>query len=258
MYRVMVVDDEMWVRKGLIQLIPWNRMSLGLAAEAEDGEEAFEAALRQKPDIMLLDMRMPGWDGRTLLRMLHESLPGLITIVISGYSDFEYTKEAIRFQAFDYLLKPVKEHELNMVLEKAVSRLHQRKESESLERPVRLFNHDGHEGHFVVRDVVKTIERSYDEPLALHQVAEMRHMNADYLSRLFKKETGRNFVEYLTDYRIDKSKELIKNSNYKNYEIALKVGYEDYRYFSQVFKKKVGMTIGEYRRYILKHRYSEI
>lgn len=73
-------------------------------------------------------------------------------------------------------------------------------------------------------------------------------MHPDYLSRLFKKETGKNFVDYLTDHRIERAKALIVTSDLKNYEIADHVGYDDYRYFSQVFKKKTGMTIGEYRR----------
>lgn len=67
------------------------------------------------------------------------------------------------------------------------------------------------------------------------------------MSRLFKKTTGHTFVDYLTDYRIHKSIELMKVPAYKNYEIARMVGYDDYRYFSQIFKKKTGKTIGEYR-----------
>jgi two-component system response regulator YesN len=72
-------------------------------------------------------------------------------------------------------------------------------------------------------------------------------MNAEYLSRLFKKTTGSNFVDYLTDYRIARAMEFMQGTSCKNYEIAKRVGYEDYRYFSQIFKKKTGMTIGEYR-----------
>lgn len=62
--------------------------------------------------------------------------------------------------------------------------------------------------------------------------------------------TGKNFVDYLTDIRLHKAKELMNKSKYKNYEVAQKVGYEDYRYFSQIFKRKIGMTIGEYRKAI--------
>src|SRR5688572_9234976 len=111
MRKVLIVDDEKWVRKGLIQSIAWDRFGLELAGEAADGREGYELARRIRPDILFLDMRMPGVDGKELIGMLNRDMPGMITIVVSGYSDFEYTKEAIRNKAFEYLLKPVKKDE---------------------------------------------------------------------------------------------------------------------------------------------------
>ncbi|GBF72312.1 putative DNA-binding response regulator, partial [Paenibacillus sp. 598K] len=126
MYRVMLADDERWVRLGLIQSIPWDGLGLVLAGEAADGQDAYELLLAERPDLLFLDMRMPGLDGKELLALLHAELPELLTIVVSGYSDFEYTQQAIRHHAFDYLLKPVKKEELAAVLEKAVAELARR------------------------------------------------------------------------------------------------------------------------------------
>lgn len=131
MRRVMIVDDEKWIRRGLIQSISWNEWGLELVGEASDGAEGYEMALIKKPDLLFLDMRMPGLDGKQLLAMLSQEVPDLLTIVISGYSDFEYTKEAIRHKAFDYLLKPVKKDELAAVVEKALLEL-DRREAEKL------------------------------------------------------------------------------------------------------------------------------
>ncbi|MBW7460311.1 AraC family transcriptional regulator, partial [Paenibacillus sepulcri] len=103
------------------------------------------------------------------------------------------------------------------------------------------------QGEKIVREVERLIQTHYDQTLSLQQIAESRYLNPDYLSRLFKKTTGSNFVDYLTDTRIRKSIELLQIPGYKNYEIAQLVGYEDYRYFSQIFKKKTGKTIGDYR-----------
>ncbi|WP_338551437.1 response regulator [Paenibacillus sp. KS-LC4] len=554
MRKVMVVDDERWIRRGLIQMIPWEELGLELACEAVDGEEGYELALLHKPDLLFLDMRMPGFDGKELLGMLAESLPDVVTIVVSGYSDFEYTKEAIRHKAFDYLLKPLKREELITVLGKALSLLserdlrqeQQRRDSQkkwlldilqrgvplaqaqtqasapssvipeakrasltqsltelpegaagnkallllaqpdyyteqvsiqeavgiietrlqqcqsfyfegcwsfvaaaspinlgeialclfgsrfehaeiqrlatllqgilreetgtsysisagskdcppnqlpavysklqqrldgrqlgdmaimefvecalepeemlvkqpphlptsagnadfypteleqallvqlqlgnveqlraefnrffnalaapsqtvdglrrsatmlvhALERQLQaahtsleqlsgksalaymelirlrkdhvsvklLFeeqilpalaaprgNSQGRHGEQLIREIQKLIELHYDQPLSLPQIAESRFLNADYVGRLFKKTTGSSFVDYLIDYRIAKATELMRYPQYKNYEIAELVGYEDYRYFSQIFKKKTGQTIGEYR-----------
>ncbi|QJD81987.1 response regulator [Cohnella herbarum] len=524
MRQVIIVDDERWIRRGLIGAIPWDEMGLELVGEAGDGQDAYDMAIERKPDLLFLDMRMPGLDGKQLLGMLRRDLPDLLTIVVSGYSDFEYTKEAIRFGAFDYLLKPVKKEELTSVLEKACFKLEERdaihrgqqngqgenwlwnalfyseqpnqsghdagikpprgwldnpfvllvalpdrycdryetqqrvawlqkklmadkgfyfngswefvittglggtgeivmtvaggpgvlnpkdmlpfisvlqnqlkqlgnvsysvgvnlkvesvatiqlayKQAKQLLSGKKLgesgavlyrtsnseqrsyqhqypqlkedvllltlqtgnedatnaeFNRfyeaisdDGmtvdhlqrcssmlihsierllqaahssleevsgkgslsyteliqvrndavsireifdcclipavikyysnpraNQGEQIVKEIQKLIEVQYAQALSLQNIAESRFLNPDYLSRLFKKTTGRNFVDYLTDYRIAKSIEYLKYTNHKNYEIASKVGYEDYRYFSQIFKKKTGMTIGQFR-----------
>ncbi len=105
-----------------------------LVGEAGDGEEAYKIALAEKPDLLFLDMRMPGLDGKQLLGMLHRDLPDLLTIVVSGYSDFEYTKEAIRHKAFEYLLKPVKKDELVSVLERAVAKMKQQETKKRTEQ----------------------------------------------------------------------------------------------------------------------------
>lgn len=126
MWKVVIVDDERWIRRGLIQSIPWDQFGLELVGEAGDGQEAYTIALEQKPDLLFLDMRMPGLDGKELIAMLNRDMPELLTVVVSGYSDFEYTKEAIRHKAFDYLLKPVKKEELAALLEKATSELAKR------------------------------------------------------------------------------------------------------------------------------------
>lgn len=120
MKQVVIVDDEVWIRKGIIEAVNWHKLGLELAGEAADGDEAYLLVTKIKPDILLLDMCIPGMDGAELLRKLRETAAETICIVISGYSDFIYTKEAIRNGAFDYLLKPIDKNELNAVLSRAV------------------------------------------------------------------------------------------------------------------------------------------
>jgi len=247
-HKLVVIDDEHWIRKGIIQLIPWEELGFTLAGEAADGESACALVDSVNPDVALLDMRMPGLDGKELIRYFSSKFPNMIVIIISGYSDFEYTREAIRFQVFDYLLKPVKETELRSLLEKARFILNQKEAESSRHRLQPLADASASEGIQIVSSIVQMIKNEYDKSWTLHGIARQRHMHPDYLSRLFKKETGKNFVDYLTDHRIERAKALIVTSDLKNYEIADHVGYDDYRYFSQVFKKKTGMTIGEYRR----------
>ncbi|MBB6675707.1 helix-turn-helix transcriptional regulator, partial [Cohnella nanjingensis] len=82
---------------------------------------------------------------------------------------------------------------------------------------------------------------------SLHSVARKVYMTPTYLSLLFKTNTGKTFIEHLTDIRIDKAKDMLKKTHLKNYEVAERVGYQDSRYFSQIFKKRVGLSPSEYR-----------
>lgn len=123
MLSAMIVDDEYWVRISIREQAQWEDMGIDRIYEAKDGKEAIEAAIKNKPDIMIIDMRMPVMDGRELLNRICEQLPDTKVIVLSGYSDFNYMQEAVKCGAFSYLLKPVKTNELNDTLFKAVSKI---------------------------------------------------------------------------------------------------------------------------------------
>jgi len=128
MYRYVVIDDEALIRRAIVKKIASLELPLAWVGEAEDGEEGLALALRERPDIVLTDMRMPAMDGVSLLRALTEQQPETALIVISGYSDFEYTREAISANVIDYILKPFDNRELRASLDKALAFL-QRQEA---------------------------------------------------------------------------------------------------------------------------------
>jgi two-component system, response regulator YesN len=523
MYKVVVVDDEVWVRKGIIEAVNWEKLDLECIGEAADGDEAFSMVQAGHPDIVIMDMRMPGMDGIELMKTISGNDPNIIIIIVSGYADFEYAKEAVRNRVFDYLLKPINTQELNDILSKAAIEAAHRKSiaeqnlqqgilatsredilrnlllygsehtpfessaqelvetdildilhaeqycaavcrpdypDENSENPIfsleraadefvshycrnglsfircgkkemvmlmygnwldytsileiiskfsrlyrvsyqlsvsigigsiskdylnlnisyseaskalrnkevtsraqvmlfdaqpapgvkpymsevenrllyllqradkehacmafdesmelfrkqsakvselqgwlqglsvsidkilqqfsadmenvygksirevqdtitrNVFDYDAarqlfhsiidtcvdfaaadrvHDGYKAIAAIVEDMKQNYFKPLLLGDYAAFYGMNPDYLSRLFKKEIGINFVEYLLDIRILQAKRLLRESRFKFHEIAAMVGYNDYRYFSQVFKKSVGMTAGRYR-----------
>lgn len=102
--------------------------------------------------------------------------------------------------------------------------------------------------HVSVISSMQFIQRNYAEDLSLSQIADYAAMNESYLSNLFRKETGQSITEYLSHIRIEKAKELVRETNYKNYEIGEKVGFVNASYFSTIFKKETGLTIQEYRK----------
>ncbi|WP_342438939.1 response regulator [Paenibacillus sp. FSL L8-0436] len=118
MLKVLLVDDESWNRDIVRTFGLWDELGMEIAGEAEDGSEALRLAGELSPQIVITDMRMPGADGVKLMNQLHESYPEIKVIVVSGYDDFKYAQNAIRYGAVDYLLKPIDPGELNDVLRK--------------------------------------------------------------------------------------------------------------------------------------------
>lgn len=99
----------------------------------------------------------------------------------------------------------------------------------------------------ILRKAIDYIHEHYNEPVTLNEVAENIYVSTFYISRMFKKELGKSFVDYLNDVRIEKAKELLRDVKYKTYEVAELVGIADAHYFSKLFKKYSGMTPSEYR-----------
>lgn len=118
MLKLMIADDEKWVRTTIKSIIPFEKLNLTLSCEAANGIEALELCRRHEPDILLTDIKMPGLTGLELIKEAQNALPGLKIIIISGYGDFEYAKTAMKYGITDYLLKPVDERELEQVLER--------------------------------------------------------------------------------------------------------------------------------------------
>jgi two-component system response regulator YesN len=123
MFKVLIVDDEIWTRKEIRSLIESSGLDLQVAGEAENGREACDAILHTHPHIVITDIKMPLMDGMELLRWVEEHKFSCKVIVLSGYGDFEYTRKAIHYRAFDYVLKPLQEAELAVVLTRVMEEI---------------------------------------------------------------------------------------------------------------------------------------
>lgn len=132
-YRILLVDDEPIILRSLQAVIPWEQLNIDIVGTARNGEEALQLAKEWQPDIVLCDIRMPIIDGIMVMKEVMSNDPSVIFIILSGYGEFEYAREAIRQGAFDYLLKPIDHDELNSVIGEALKRL-QTEQSLSSER----------------------------------------------------------------------------------------------------------------------------
>ncbi|RUS49062.1 response regulator [Cohnella sp. AR92] len=131
MLKVLIIDDEEPSREAIRILGDWQGLGIDEVFEAGNGKEGLALLEQRRPDIVLVDMKMPEMDGLEFLKHVEREYPNLFTIVISGYNDFEYTRQAIRSRVVDYLLKPLNRQDLNQALRNAVEVLEARKQTES-------------------------------------------------------------------------------------------------------------------------------
>ncbi|WP_334072328.1 MULTISPECIES: response regulator [Paenibacillus] len=138
MYKVLIIDDEEPLREAIRILGDWERLQVDTVLEATDGKSGLEMVREHKPDLVMVDMKMPEMNGVEFLRAMETEFPELLTIVISGYNDFEFTRQAIHSKVLDYLLKPINRLDLNQALGKAVGLLEAKRQirSESITRNI--------------------------------------------------------------------------------------------------------------------------
>lgn len=140
MYRVMIIDDEPIIRKGIRNIINWKQYDCEVCAEASDGEEGKQLIQQYLPHILFTDIRMPDTDGLTMIRSVKDIVPDCKIIILTGYRDFDYVQEAIKLGVFDFVLKPSKIEELTSILAKAVNELNcLKKRNEELDNLKKLF-----------------------------------------------------------------------------------------------------------------------
>lgn len=250
MLKVLVVDDEMFVRKGLVMETDWASLGFAVVAEAENGLEALEAVHKYQPDLIICDIRMPKMTGIEMLRELRREGNLVHVIFLTAYSEFEYAKEALKLYAFDYLLKPFEDGELEAAVTRArtVIEMRQGGRKRLEEERVLAVNEKNAGKSRYIREALGYIAEHYSESdISVGVIAQSLGISEGHLSHLFKKETNYTVMAYITRYRMRAAMRLLADCRNKVYEVAEKVGYKDITYFSSTFKKIVGMSPSEYQ-----------
>jgi two-component system response regulator YesN len=135
MLKIFLAEDEVIVRETIKRMIPWEELGFELVGEAADGEMALPLLIRQKPDLLITDIKMPFMDGLTLAKLAKKELPELKIVILSGYDDFNYAKQAISIGVEEYLLKPITKNALIERLSEIRSRYeHEKTQKEHYEK----------------------------------------------------------------------------------------------------------------------------
>lgn len=241
MYKVMIIDDEIAVRKRLQATIAWESLGLEVVCEAASGIEAINVIDDVNPDIVFVDICMPFMNGIEFTRVATERYPDLMVIVLTGFDDFEYARQCVSLPVVEYMLKPIVRKDVEKVLKKVVEKMDERNaDGVIIEEGEEIIN------SCEIQQIAKYLRENYmDSAINLTSVAQQFGFNSCYLSRKFKREMGMSFLEYLMKCRMERAVEL-KKSSYKMFETANEVGIPDPNYFGRCFKKYTGMSYSEY------------
>lgn len=243
MLKVLVVEDEEMIRKGIVLAVDWAALDCVVVGEAANGAEALEAVDRLNPSLIITDLKMPQMDGLEMLRRLRERGNNVYVIILTAYDSFTYAQSALRLGAVDFLLKPFHDGDL----EQAVAALRKRIGGEEKADSALPGLKRGDKSKYVL-EAMDYIGAHYQDPnISISAIAQDLGISEGHLSHTFKKETDYTLLNYLTRYRVHKAMELLRDCRVKVYEVAAQVGYRDITYFSATFKKVTGVTPSEYQ-----------
>ena len=236
--RVLLVDDEIMIREGFKRLFDWEGHGCQVVGEAADGMEALTKMDDLNPDIAIMDINIPIMNGLKVIQLSRIKHPDTAFVIVSGYDDFSYCREALRLQITDYILKPVNYEEFGTFIDKLKNALFQRKAPTQTNVPEER----------TITGITRYLQEHLAEDISLSVLAEEFHLSSQYISQLFKSEIGVNFLAYLTNIRMEKAKKLLLSTSLSISEVSERSGYGDYRVFTKVFKKSEGITPSQYRR----------
>lgn len=241
-YNLLLAEDEALLRQSLARKIAEADPRFRVVRECGEGKSALKALKEEGIHAVFTDIRMPEMDGLTLAKRIREEHPEVITVILTGYADFEYAREAIRQGVFDYLLKPVSEEDLERILAKIDARLRKHYELLGDEEPAAKSAEE------IVAMTEAYIREHFREEIDFGKLAEGFGFSSAYLSRIFAKIKEEPPSRYLTSVRIREAKRLLETTTESVARVGELTGYPDQFYFSRTFRKETGENPTAYRK----------
>ncbi|MEW6741086.1 MAG: helix-turn-helix domain-containing protein [Nitrospirota bacterium] len=241
--RVLIVDDEPIVIQSLYYFLKDRYELLPISF----GKAAVEYVKTDDIDIVILDYILPDSTGIDVLRMIKSIKPFIPVIIITAYGNEEVAIDALRFGATDYVKKPLNFHDLLNRIEFYTSIRAYKGEQGYIFLDETLNSPTSNDNFCRIHRAVKYTENNCVTKLSLGEVAKEACMSKYHFSRTFKKVMGISYKDHLNKLRIERAKNLLKNSSLTITDIAFSVGYVDITHFERIFKKITGHTPSHYR-----------
>ena len=244
--KILVIDDEYYVVEEVLKSTPWESIGIETRLAAYNARQA-KSIVESNPDIdiILTDIELPQQNGIELVEWVYAQGLTPVVVMLTGHERFDYAKSAIRLRVLDYLTKPLDIGQLTDTLKKAVK---ERKrhllypelyastpEEKGDEDPVEL--------------IIEVIRQNlYSPDLNRQLIADVVHMNPDYISNLFHKKTGVSLSNFILNERLKATNVMLATTNLTLQQISAKAGFSSPTYFHRQFKRRFGITPQQYRR----------
>lgn len=255
-YNLLFVDDDQWIAESMRDILNWEDFSINSPYIAYGMEQAQEIFEKVPVHIIISDIEMLGYNGFELLEWVHNTYPKTLTAFLSCHARFDFAQKAIRLGIFGYLLKPVREQELAELLRSCVQELEKRRvidpgntkcEFPAGESSGSNSTDTTHVYPERIQKVIQYIQENLANQISRETICQELFISESYLSRTFTKEVGMTLIDYITECRISRAKELLRTTDESVTNICMQVGYNYAAYFTKIFKEKTGVTPNQYR-----------
>lgn len=238
MYKVFLVDDDALILEELINMVPWEDNGFEVIGSAVDALTALKTIPSMPCDVVFCDLKMPGLDGNELIRRLKDAGVKAEFVMISAYDSFESVRGFFQQSGFDYILKPVNNDDIQMVLEGLNARL-------SRDNPVSSPESLTENPDF--NKLISYVNAHFADKITLSLLSREFGFSRNYICTLFQKYFNKSLNLYLTQLRMDHARKLLADKTILIKEVAYRSGYTDYYHFFKVFKNHYGISPKEMR-----------
>ncbi len=239
MYKLIVVDDDIFMLEQFVSGFDWESMGFKVVSAFTSASECLEYLKNNHADAILTDIFMPNISGLELAEACFKLYPNIGIVITSAYADFEYARKAIRYNVFDYILKPINDDDFCLAMSRLSGFLDKINRSNSSE--------DDYDSNIRIKEIFKYVNEHYGESFTAADVAAHVMINPSYLSLFFKKHTGKTFSQYVRKVRLEKACALLKNTDLKISTITERVNYKTTTHFYRHFFDEYNMTPANFR-----------
>lgn len=233
MYQVYVVDDDPVILDEIVNTVPWLDNGFAIVGSSVSPTDAIENIKRLCPDVVFSDLKMPDMDGVDMIKVLQDNNIICEYVMLSAFDSFEDSRRFFRLDGFDYLLKPLRQDEVQIVLERLALRLSKkvRQEPDSTGNMAPTF-----------AALVTYLNNNYQQKHTLDSLSKQFNLGSNYICNLFSKHFNSTLTRYITELRMNAALQMMRVPGKAYKEIAIDCGYTDYYYFCKVFKEFYGAS----------------